>query len=146
MGRLRSWSALSLASCDAAVAIASLSTSRRRLRVLSLAIALARSRLAGRRVGANAIRSRDEAAATVAKLSRALRLDATVEPTRSLSDADEDASSQRPDASIRGPRGLGRQATIDVAATGVDGQSRASDEAIDRRELDAIRRRASALS
>ena len=30
---------------------------------------------------------------------------------------------------LRNPRGLGRQAIIDVAVTGVDGQSRTSDEA-----------------
>ena len=39
---------------------------------------------------------------------------------------------QRPDIFIRNPRGLGRQVIIDVAATGVDGQSRTSDEATDR--------------
>ena len=46
--------------------------------------------------------------------------------------ADEDASSQRPDIFIRNPRGLGRQVIIDVAVTGVDGQSRTSDEATER--------------
>ena len=44
----------------------------------------------------------------------------------------EDASNQRPDIFIRNPRGLGRQAIIDVAVTGVDGQSRSNDEATER--------------
>tara|TARA_A100001015_G_C15036696_1_gene736753 strand:+ start:2237 stop:2740 length:504 start_codon:yes stop_codon:yes gene_type:complete len=47
-------------------------------------------------------------------------------------DAAEDASDQRPDIFLRNPRGLGRQVIIDVAVTGVDGQSRASDEATER--------------
>ena len=68
----------------------------------------------------------------VAKLFRTLRLDAIVEPTRLFNNADDDASSQRPDIFIRTPRGLVRQVIIDVAVTGVDGQSRASDEATDR--------------
>ena len=63
---------------------------------------------------------------------RTLRLDAIVEPTRLFNNADEDASNQRPDVFIRNPRGLGRQVILDVAVTGIDGQSRASDEAIDR--------------
>ena len=33
---------------------------------------------------------------------------------------------------LRSPRGLGRQVIIDVAVTGVDGQSRATDEAVER--------------
>ena len=33
---------------------------------------------------------------------------------------------------LRNPRGLGRQVIIDVAVTGVDGQSRATDEAVER--------------
>ena len=49
-----------------------------------------------------------------------------------FSDADEDVSNQRPDIFIRNPRGLGRQVIIDVAVTGVDGQSRSSDEATER--------------
>ena len=65
-------------------------------------------------------------------LFRALHLDAIVEPMRSFSDADEDASNQRPDIFIRNPRGLGRQVIIDVAVTGVDGQSRSSDEVTER--------------
>ena len=68
----------------------------------------------------------------VAKLFRTLRVDAIVEPTRLFADAAEDASNQRPDIFLRNPRGLGRQIIIDVAVTGVDGQSRTSDEAVDR--------------
>ena len=67
--------------------------------------------------------------AIVAKLFRTLRLDAIVEPTRLFNDAAEDASNQRPDIYLRG---LGRQVIIDVAVTGVDGQSRASDKATER--------------
>ena len=86
----------------------------------------------GCRIGANAIRLHDEVVATVAKLFRTLRLDAIVEPTRLFNNTDEDTSSQRPDIFIRNPRGLGRQVIIDVAVTGVNGQSRTSDEATDR--------------
>ena len=85
--------------------------------------------LVGCKIGANAIRLHDEVVAMVAKLFRSLRLDAIVEPLRLFSDADEDVSNQRPDVSIRNPRGSGRQVIIDVAVTGVDGQSRSSDEA-----------------
>ena len=82
-------------------------------------------RLVGCKVGANATRLRDEAVAAIAKRFRASRVDAVVEPTRLLADAAEGAS-------LRGPRGLGRQAVDDVAAAGVDSQSRASDEAVER--------------
>ena len=68
----------------------------------------------------------------VAKLFRTLRVDAIVEPTRLFANAAEDASNQRPDIFLRNPRGLGRQIIIDVAVRGVDGQSRTSDEAVDR--------------
>ena len=51
---------------------------------------------------------------------------------RLFNGAAEDASNQRPDIFLRNPRGLGRQVIIDVAVTGVDGQSRASDEATER--------------
>ena len=50
----------------------------------------------------------------------------------SFTDVAEGPGNQRPDVFIRSPRGLGRQAIIDVAVTGVDGRSRASDEAADR--------------
>ena len=63
----------------------------------------------------------------VAKLFRTLRVDAIVEPMRLFTDATED-----PDIFLRNPRGLGRQVITDVAVTGVDGQSRTSDEAADR--------------
>ena len=88
--------------------------------------------LVGCRIGANAIRLHDEVVAMVAKLFRSLRLDAIVEPLRLFNGADEDASNQRPDIFIRNPRGLGRQVSIDVAVTGVDGQSRSNDEATER--------------
>ena len=88
--------------------------------------------LVGCRIGANAIRLHDEVVAMVAKLFRSLRLDAIVEPLRLFNGADEDASNQRPDIFIRNPRGLGRQVIIDVAVTGVDGQSRSNDEATER--------------
>ena len=70
----------------------------------------------------------------VAKLFRTLRLDAIVEPMRLFADVAEDPGNQRPDIFIRNPLGLGRQIIIDVAVTvtGVDGQSRTSDEAADR--------------
>ena len=60
--------------------------------------------LVGCKIGANAIRLHDEVVAMVAKLFRSLRLDAIVEPLRLFSDADEDASNQRPDIFIRNPR------------------------------------------
>ena len=89
-------------------------------------------RLVGCKIDANAIRLHDEVVAMVAKLFRTLRLDAIVEPMRLFGNADEDASNQRPDIFIRNPRGLGRQVIIDVAVTGVDGQSRSNDEATER--------------
>ena len=84
--------------------------------------------MVGCKIGADAIRLDDEVVAMVAKLFRTLRLDAIVEPMRLFTDAAEDPGNQRPDVFLRGPRGLGRQIIIDVAVTGVDGQSRASDE------------------
>ena len=68
----------------------------------------------------------------VAMLFRTLRIDAIVEPTRLFTDPAEDACNQRPDIFLRNPRGLDRQIIIDVAVTGVDGQSRTSDEAAER--------------
>ena len=88
--------------------------------------------MVGCKIGANAIRLHDEVVAMIAKLFRPLRLDAIVEPMRLFNDAVEDASHQRPDIFLRNPRGLGRRVIIDVAVTGVDGQSRASDEATER--------------
>ena len=78
------------------------------------------------KIGANAIRLHDEVVAMVAKLFRALRLDAIFEPTRLFNNPNEDASSQRPDIFIRNPRGLGRQVIIDVAVTGVNGLNMAT--------------------
>tara|TARA_A100001015_G_C15017340_1_gene726180 strand:+ start:219 stop:617 length:399 start_codon:yes stop_codon:yes gene_type:complete len=88
--------------------------------------------LVGCKIGANPIRLHGEVVAMVAKLFRTLRRDAIVEPMRLFNNAVEDASNQRPDIFLRNPRGLGRQVIIDVAVTGVDGQSRASDEATER--------------
>ena len=80
----------------------------------------------------NAIRLHDEVVAVVAKLFRSLRLDVVVEPMGLFVDLHEEDSNQRPDIFIRTPRGFGRQVVIDVAVTGVDGQSRTSDEAVER--------------
>ena len=44
----------------------------------------------------------------------------------------ENACSQQPYIFLRSLRGLGRQVIIDIAVTGVDGQSRATDEAVER--------------
>ena len=55
-----------------------------------------------------------------------------MEPTRLFIDVAEGVGNQRPDIFLRNPRGLGRQIIIDVAVTGVDCQSRASDEAAER--------------
>ena len=86
----------------------------------------------GCEVGANAIRLHDEAVAVVARLLRSLRLDDIVEPTRLFDHNLGDVNNQRPDIFIRNPRGSGKQVIIDVALTGVDGQSRTSDEAVER--------------
>ena len=59
----------------------------------------------GCKIGANAIRLRDEVVMIVAKLFRTLRIDAIVEPTRLFTDA----GNQRPDIFLRNPRGLGSQ-------------------------------------
>ena len=73
----------------------------------------------------------DEVVAVAAWLFRSLRLDVIVEPTSLFGYSLGDVSSQRPDAHIRSPR-KSRQVVIDVALTGVDGQSRTSDEAVER--------------
>ena len=49
-----------------------------------------------------------------------------------FNDVAENPCNQRPDIFLRNPRGLGRQVIIDVAVTGVNGQSRATDEAVER--------------
>ena len=59
-------------------------------------------------------------------------MDAIVEPLRIFSDATPEASNQRPDILLRNLKGFGRQMTLDVAVTAVDGQSRASDDTADR--------------
>ena len=68
----------------------------------------------------------------VARLFRSLRLDAIVEPTRLFNHNSGDVSNQRPKIFPRNSRGLGKQVIIDVALTGIDGQSRTSDEAVER--------------
>ena len=59
-------------------------------------------------------------------------MDAIVKPTRLFDHASGEVSNQRPDIFLRNPRGLGKQVIIGVALTRVDGQSRTSDEAIER--------------
>ena len=59
--------------------------------------------LVGCKIGANAIRLRDEVVAIVAKLFRTLRLDAIVEPMRLFNDVAENACNQRPDIFLRNP-------------------------------------------
>ena len=44
----------------------------------------------------------------------------------------EDRINQRPNIFLRNLRGLGRQIILDVAVTGIDGQSRTSDDASER--------------
>ena len=59
-----------------------------------------------------------------------MRLDAIFEPMSLFDHNLGDVSSQRPDILIRSPRNSGKQDIIDVALTGVDGQSGTSDEAV----------------
>ena len=51
-----------------------------------------------------------------------------VEPTCLFADASGDGDHQRPDILLRSPRGFGRQIILDVAVTGLDGQSRPSED------------------
>ena len=74
----------------------------------------------------------DEVVAVVAKLLRSPRIDVVVEPMGLFAELHEEDSNQRPDIFLRNPRGFDRQVVIDVAVTGVDGQSRTSDEAVER--------------
>ena len=74
----------------------------------------------------------DEVVAAVARLFKSLRLDAIVEPTRLFDHNSGEVSNQRPDISLRSPRGLGEQVIVDVALTGIGGQFRTSDEAVQR--------------
>ena len=84
--------------------------------------------MVGCKVGANAIRLHDEVVLLLAKLFRSLRLDAIVEPIRLFAEASGDRNSQRPDILLRNPRGFGRQVIMDVAVTGLDGQSRPTED------------------
>jgi len=68
----------------------------------------------------------------LARLFRCLRVDAIVEPIRIFADLSEGGNNQRPDILLRNPRGFGRQVIIDAAVTGIDGQSRTSDDFPDR--------------
>ena len=88
--------------------------------------------LVGCKKGANAIRLHDEVVAAVARLFKSLRLDAIVEPMSRFDHSLGDVSNQRPDIHIRNPRKSSKQVILDVALTGVDGQSRTSDEAVER--------------
>ena len=88
--------------------------------------------LVGCKIGASAIRLHDEVVALLARLFRCLRVDAIVEPVRIFADLSGGGNNQRPDILLRNPRGFGRQVIIDVAITGIDGQSRTSDDLPDR--------------
>ena len=55
-----------------------------------------------------------------------------VEPIRLFAEASTNAESQRPDILIRHLRGFGRSIILDVATTGIDGQSRPTEESPDR--------------
>ena len=101
-------------------------------RVPNLSILLVRYRFVGCKTAANAIRLHDEVVAVVAWLFRSLRLDVIVEPTSLFDHSLGDVSNRRPDIHIRNPRKSRQQVIIDVALTGVDGQSRTSDEAVER--------------
>ena len=43
-------------------------------------------------------------------------------------EASGDRNNQRPDILLRNPRGFGRQIILDVAVTGIDGQSRPTED------------------
>ena len=90
--------------------------------------------MVGCKIGSNAVRLHNEVVAVVAKLFRSLRMriDVVVEPMDLFVELHEEDSNQRPDIFLRYPRGFSRQVVIDVAVTGVDGQSRTSDEAVER--------------
>ena len=85
--------------------------------------------MVGCKVGANAIRLHDEVVSLLARLFRSLRVDAIVEPMRIFVEASTSGNNQRPDILLRNPRGgFGRQTIIDVAVTGIEGQSRTNDD------------------
>ena len=80
--------------------------------------------LVGCKIGTNAIRLHDQVVVLIARLFRSLRLEAIVEPIRLFAEASPNSENQRPDILIRNPRGFGRPIILDVAITGIDGQSR----------------------
>ena len=86
----------------------------------------------GCKIGANAIRLHDQVVVLIARLFRSLRLEAIVEPIRLFEEASPNSENQRPDILIRRPRGFGRPIILDVAITGIDGQSRPTEESPDR--------------
>ena len=88
--------------------------------------------LVGCKIGANAIRLHDQVVVLIARLLRSLRLEAIVEPIRLFEEASPNSENQRPDILIRHPRGFGRPIILDVAITGIDGQSRPTEESPDR--------------
>ena len=88
--------------------------------------------MVGCKTGASAIRLHDEVVSLLARMFRCLRMDAIVEPVRIFADLSGGGNNQRPDILLRNPRGFGRQVIIDVAITGIDGQSRTSDDLPDR--------------
>ena len=88
--------------------------------------------LVGCKIGANAIRLHDQVVVLIARLFRSLRLEAIVEPIRLFEEASPNSENQRPDILIRHPRGFGRPIILDVAITGIDGQSRPTEESPDR--------------
>ena len=81
---------------------------------------------------ANAIRLHDQVVVLIARLFRSLRLEATVEPICLFAELSANAENQRPDILIRHQRGFGRSIILDVAITGIDGQSRPTEESPDR--------------
>ena len=67
----------------------------------------------------------------VAKLFRSSHVDAIVESLRLFAGVSVNGSNQRPDILLKNSRGFGRQVNLDAAVTGIDGQSRTSDDAPD---------------
>ena len=51
-----------------------------------------------------------------------------MKPTHLFVEALDNGDNQRPDILLRNPRGFGGQVILDVAVTGVDGQSSSSDD------------------
>jgi len=67
----------------------------------------------------------------MAKLFGSLHTVAIVEPSRLFANVNAEGSNQKPYILLRNPRGFGRQIILDVAVTGVDEQSRTSDDNAD---------------